>query len=106
MFRRPPALSPRARRAGLGGAVAVQVEVDAEGCVAGASLVKGLGNELDEAAVTAARGWVFNPATAGGQPVAADYMLTVDFGSSTDDSKDVDRLFRERVLAKWPVQSR
>jgi len=106
VFRRPPALSPRARRAGLGGGVAVQVEVDADGCVTSATLLKGLGNELDAAAVEAARGWVFTPATAGGQPVASDYMLTVDFGSATDDGKEVDRQFRERVLAKWPVQSR
>jgi periplasmic protein TonB len=106
VFRRPPALSPRARRAGLGGGVAVQVEVDADGCVTNAVLIKGLGNELDAAAVEAARGWVFTPATAGGRPVASDYMLTVDFGSATDDGKEVDRQFRERVLAKWPVQSR
>lgn len=106
VYRRPPALPSRSRR-GVAGAVAVQVEVDTDGCVTGATLVKGLGNsELDTAAVEAARGWVFSPATSNGQPVTSDYMLTIDFGAQTDDPKDAEKQFRERVLAKWPVHSR
>jgi protein TonB len=102
IYRRPPSLSAKARRAGLSGAVAVQVEVDAEGCARGATLVKGMDNELDALALEAARGWVFNPATAAGQPLATDYMLTIDF-SAQIDPKEVDQHYRDRVLARWPA---
>jgi TonB family protein len=103
LFRRTPLYPNTARRGNLAGSVAVQVEVDNLGCPVRTTLSKGLGNELDQAAVAAVAQWVFNPATTNGQPVPSDYLVTVEFSPQMADGKDADRLFRERALAKWPA---
>lgn len=103
LFRRTPLYPNTARRSNLAGSVAVHVEVDTLGCAVRTTLSKGLGNELDEAAVAAVGQWVFNPATTNGQPVPSDYLVTVEFSPQMADGKDADRLFRERALAKWPA---
>ncbi|HXO19576.1 MAG TPA: energy transducer TonB, partial [Thermoanaerobaculia bacterium] len=104
VFRQPAIYGPNARRAGLQGMVAVQVTVDREGCVAQPSLMKGMGNELDTAAVETARRWVFTPAVLGTRPVSSDYIVSVTFAADADASKDPDKAYRDRVLAAWPVQ--
>lgn len=103
LFRRTPTYPNSARRGNLAGSVAVHVEVDTLGCPGRATLSKGLGNELDQAAVAAVAQWVFTPATTNGQPVPSDYLVTVEFSPQMADGKDADRLFRERALAKWPA---
>ncbi len=65
---------------GKTGVVIVQATITTEGKVTDL-LVKGTSGypELDQAAVDAARGWLFEPATLHGEPVAVFYMLTFNF---------------------------
>jgi TonB family protein len=56
---------------GIEGSVLLQLTVDTEGRVSAAEVVNGLGHGLDEAALAAARRFVFEPARRDGQPVAA-----------------------------------
>jgi TonB family protein len=104
IFRQPAVLSGRARRAGLVGSVTVQVEVDAEGCATGATVVRGLGEEVDAAATQAVRRWVFAPATVMDKPVAANAVFSLSFGADSPADDQGERLFREQVLAKWPLR--
>lgn len=53
------------------GQVVLQLTINAQGKVVGATVVKGLGFGLDEAALHAVRGFVFRPATRDGEPMAA-----------------------------------
>ncbi len=56
---------------GIEGSVLLQLSVDAEGHVTEAAVVSGLGHGLDEAAVAAARRFVFEPARRDGEVVPA-----------------------------------
>ena len=47
----------------------LRVEIDAQGKVTSATIVKGSHPVYDAAAVTAAKRWVYRPATRGGQPI-------------------------------------
>ncbi len=62
---------PEALEAGIEGAVLLQLSVDVEGHVTDAQVLTGLGHGLDEAAVAAARRFVFSPGRRDGQPVPA-----------------------------------
>lgn len=67
-----------ARRLGQTGAVEVEVIVDESGKVISAKAISGH-NMLKEAAVTAARGWKFNPTKVNGAAVRAVGRITFDF---------------------------
>lgn len=69
-----------ARQRGEAGTVEVRVEVDAEGRVRAATLVRGSGfTDLDQAALTALRRARFRPARRGGEAVGSNLQLTVVF---------------------------
>jgi TonB family protein len=70
---------PAARAAGLAGSVVVKVDVDVEGRVTAASVVRAAGNGFDEAARAAALRARFRPARRGGRTVASRIALLVDF---------------------------
>lgn len=86
----PPALvhevEPRytepARRAHLEGAVILSLTIGRSGRVEEIEVLRGLALGLTEAAVTAARQWVFEPSTVRGEPVRVQYILTVRFSLS------------------------
>jgi protein TonB len=59
-----------ARLAGMQGTVMVKVEVDVDGTVRRASILKGVHPLLDRPALAAARRLVFEPGTQRGMPVS------------------------------------
>lgn len=73
-----PAYPPRARAAGISGTVAVEVTVDESGNVVGARALSGHPLLID-AAVSAARGWKFNPTKVSGEPVKVVRTITFNF---------------------------
>ena len=74
-----PRYTPEAMRAKLQGTVELDVIILADGTVGAARVSKGLGLGLDDAALAAARYWLFEPATLGGQPVPAKVTLQLEF---------------------------
>ena len=75
-----PAYPRRARRKGHEGAVAVEIEVGADGKVDDVAVVESSGYaELDESAVAAVRTASFAPATEGGKGVRGRLRLTFEF---------------------------
>src|SRR5687767_3624534 len=60
-----------ARDAGIEGDVVLVIDVDVDGHVTNASVSQGAGHGFDEAAVAAAKQFVFAPATRGGKPIPA-----------------------------------
>lgn len=73
-----PVYSNFARRACIEGAVHLELGIDRNGRPRRVRVLQGL-PELSESAVAAAEQWRFRPATLGGEPVAFDYRLTVNF---------------------------
>jgi TonB family protein len=74
-----PRYTEMARKARLQGIVVLEVVIDEVGCVAEEKVLKGQPMGLDQAAVTAIRGWVYEPATREGNPVKSISTLTVNF---------------------------
>ena len=68
-----------ARREGLEADVKLELVVDEEGRVAEVKVLRAAGNGFDEAAVRAARGLAFSPATRGGRPVPVRIPWTLKF---------------------------
>ena len=73
-----PVYSDFARRACIEGAVHLELGIDRDGHPRRVRVLHGL-PELSESAVAAAEQWRFRPAALGGEPVAFDYRLTVNF---------------------------
>jgi protein TonB len=59
--------------------IVVDVDVDANGAVVNESLVKGLGNRLDQMVLNIVRTWRFQPATVDGKPVPAQAEVIFPF---------------------------
>jgi protein TonB len=59
--------------------VIVDVKLSAEGDVLEATLVKGLGNALDQIVLDTVKTWRFHPATVNGSPVATEAELVFPF---------------------------
>lgn len=62
---------PEAEKAGLEGNVTLQLDIDATGQVTKAVVIDPVGHGFDEAAVEAAKKFVFQPARRNGKPIAA-----------------------------------
>jgi TonB family protein len=62
--------------------VVVDVKVSAEGDVMEATLVKGIGNALDQIVLDTVKTWRFHPATVNGSPVATEAELIFPFNGS------------------------
>ncbi len=71
-----PEIAIRARKEG---AVVLSLIIGVTGRVESVEVLRGLPLGLTEAAVTAARQWVFEPSTYNGRPTAVQYNLTVHF---------------------------
>ncbi len=65
-----------ARELGIEGKVVLSLEVLADGKVGQIKVIRGLGYGLDEAALTAMKGCLFEPATMGGQRVTTTIRYT------------------------------
>ncbi|OJT26633.1 energy transducer TonB [Archangium sp. Cb G35] len=68
-----------ARRAGIEGTVTLSITIDNEGRVVKATVVKGLGYGLDEAARTALLRFRFKPAIKNGEPVSTEMKYSYTF---------------------------
>jgi len=62
--------------------IVVDVKLDAQGQVMSETLVKGMGNRLDQIVLDIARTWRFQPATVNGKPVPSEAELIFPFNSS------------------------
>ena len=62
--------------------VVVDVKVSATGDVLEATLVKGIGNGLDQLVLDTVKTWRFHPATVNGNPVATEAELIFPFNLS------------------------
>ena len=62
--------------------IVVDVNVNAAGDVTGASLVKSMGNALDQIVLDTVKTWRFHPATVNGTPVASQAELIFPFNPS------------------------
>ena len=74
-----PIYSDEARRARVSGIVIVEALVDKAGMVKDAVVLKGLPFGLSDAALTAVKQWLFQPATYNGEPVDVVFNLTMNF---------------------------
>lgn len=75
-----PRYPPQALRRDIDGTVRVRIRVAADGSVASNDIESSSGNRLlDRAALEATRRWTFQPATRGGQPVAAEVVVPITF---------------------------
>lgn len=75
----PALYPPDAARAGLGGVVELEVVVGEDGLVSEARVTRGVSPQLDHAAVEAAAGLRFTPATSNGVPVPSLISWTYTF---------------------------
>jgi protein TonB len=80
---RPPGFTEEARRAHVEGSVRVAIQVDENGNVVSARVLKGLGYGLDEAALESAKKATFAAATQCNKPVAATFILSMRFRASS-----------------------
>lgn len=59
--------------------IVVDVKVDEDGAVVSETLVKGLGNRLDQIVLDTVKKWRFQPATVNGKPVEAEAEIVFPF---------------------------
>ena len=79
VFAPKPALTERALLPAAEKKIVVDVKVDEEGAVVGETLVKGLGNRLDQIVLETVMTWRFHPATVNGKPVATEAEVVFPF---------------------------
>ncbi len=85
--RKDPAYPELARKAGIEGKVWTKLWIDTDGKVRDAQVVKSDNEVLNQAALEAARQWVFTPAMKGTTPVAIWVSLPFQFKLGTDAEK-------------------
>lgn len=96
--RLPPNAAVRA------GDVVLLLTIDASGAVSAAEVQSGLGSPYDEAALDAARRFVFRPATQGGQPIAVVVPFTYSFALSERRGRIVEARAERNELDVGPGQ--
>lgn len=74
-----PSYTEAAKAAAIEGKVRVELNLTAEGNVADAKVIEGLGFGLDEAALTALRAASFSPATKCGKAISSKFTVSVRF---------------------------
>ena len=77
--KRDPAYTQEARDAHIEGSVALRIEIDKEGRVRRADLLRGLDPGLDRNALEAVRTWRFDPARKAGKPVIVSAIVEINF---------------------------
>jgi TonB family protein len=79
VFSPKPAVTERALLPAAEEKIVVDVKVDADGAVVSETLVRGLGNRLDQIVLDTVMTWHFHPATVNGKPVAAEAEIVFPF---------------------------
>ena len=74
-----PKYTSAAMREKVQGIVFVQIIVGTDGTVEKARVIRGLQEDLDDAALAAARQWTFTPGTLDGQAVRVSTVLMLEF---------------------------
>ena len=74
-----PDYSEKAREARVQGVVGLQVVITSEGNIGDVTIVKTLHPDLDKKAVEAIHKWKFKPAIKGGEPVAVQINVNMQF---------------------------
>ena len=82
VFSPKPPVTDRALLPASNQEVVVDVKVSAAGDVMEATLVKGIGNALDQIVLDTVKTWRFHPATVNGNPVATEAELIFPFNLS------------------------
>ena len=82
VFSPKPPVTDRSLLPGSNEEVVVDVKVSATGDVLEATLVKGIGNALDQLVLDTVKTWRFHPATVNGSPVATEAELIFPFNLS------------------------
>jgi len=83
----PPVYPPDALKERVGGMAVIRMVVDEKGAVASAHVLDASDPRLGEAALGAARKWVFSPALDDGRPVAMSMDAPVEFSPDTAGRK-------------------
>jgi len=79
VFAPKPAVTDGALLPAVEKKIVVDVKVDEEGAVVSETLVKGLGNRLDQIVLDTVKTWRFQPATVNGKPVATEAEIVFPF---------------------------
>jgi TonB family protein len=79
LFKVDPEYSEEARKAKYSGTVLISLIVDANGKAQNIRVVRSLGLGLDEKAMEAVAKWKFKPGMKGGQAVAVQATIEVNF---------------------------
>jgi len=90
-----------AYKAGVEGAVTLEVEIFADSTVGEIKVKKSLMSGpcgLDEAAIDAVKQWKYSPATINGKPVAVWFVLDVEF--RLDDEKEIRKTSKFMIYDK------
>ncbi|MEO8902631.1 MAG: TonB family protein [Polyangiaceae bacterium] len=74
-----PVYPADALRDGVAGTVGLELTVDESGHVVDAQVVQAAGHGFDEAALSAVKGWRFEPAQQGGKPIRSTIQLALPF---------------------------
>ncbi|MBE3044396.1 energy transducer TonB, partial [Candidatus Bathyarchaeota archaeon] len=69
------------------GSVGLEVSVDAAGRPTDIKIVKSAHPDLEKAAATAVKQWLFKPSLVAGKPKAAVYVMTIDFKMKDTERK-------------------
>jgi TonB family protein len=85
--RKNPAYPELARKAGVEGKVWTKIWIDAQGKVRDAQVIKSDNEVLNQAALEAAKQWVFTPAMKGSKPVAVWVTLPFNFKLGSEAEK-------------------
>lgn len=75
----PPKYPEAAKGRGIEGVVVLSITIGREGRVLAAQVLRGLGGQFDQAALTAAKNTLWIPATLGGQPTQTTRRFNVRF---------------------------
>lgn len=75
----PVPYTRQARAARIEGRLVLRATVDRTGAVAKVTVVRSLGEPVDDPAAQALRAWTFEPATSCGRPVAGRFTIARDF---------------------------
>jgi protein TonB len=81
-----PTYPESALRDRIEGTVRLEVAISANGSVTSADIVKGVRDDIDNAAKEAVRLWKFAPASAGGKAVSGPAIVSLDFKLDTAKS--------------------
>jgi protein TonB len=82
IFSPKPPVTDRALLPSAEQQIVVDVSVSAQGDVVSETLVKGMGNSLDQTVLETVKTWRFQPATVNGNPVASESELIFPFNLS------------------------